>query len=209
MTPYQLWGWILLAWSLYRYFFRLPEWVDEFVSKPLVFVAPVIIYVFKVEGRGLASIGITTKNFFKALYVGLGFGVIFAIEGIASNIIKYGELKINPIQAFDDYGFFLIIISIATAYSEELLSRGFIFSRIMEKTKNLPYSSTISTILFVLLHIPILVLSHKFQGLTLILFLATDIVLGMANSIVFYYTGSLLAPILVHTFWNMTVALYL
>ncbi len=103
----------------------------------------------------------------------------------------------------------LILLSLATAFSEELLSRGFIFNRIHEKTKNLPYASFISTLLFVLLHVPILVTTLKFQGVTLILFFATDFILGMANSLLFYNTGSLVAPILVHIFWNMTVALYL
>lgn len=208
-SVYRLWGWILLVWSLYRYFLKLPEWVDEFIAKPLVFVAPVWWYVTSREKRRLESLGITGKRFFTSLYIGLGFGFVFALEGVAANAIKYGGLKVNPIAAFQQYGFFLIVLSVATAFSEELLSRGFIFNRIYEKTKNLPYASLVSTILFVLLHVPILVTTLKFQGITLLLFLATDVILGLANSLLFYTTGSLVAPILVHIFWNMTVALYL
>jgi membrane protease YdiL (CAAX protease family) len=63
--------------------------------------------------------------------------------------------------------------------------------------------------MFVLLHIPILVTMTKLQGMTLVLFLVTDLVLAIANSLLYYNTGSLVAPILVHIFWNMTVALYL
>ncbi len=206
---YRLWAWILLVWSLYRYFFKLPEWADEFIFKPLVFVAPVLWFVLKKEKRSLQSLGITSKRLFTSLYIGLGFGLVFALEGLAANAIKYGGLRVNPIAAFRQYGFLLILLSLATAFSEELLSRGFIFNRIHEKTKNLPYASFISTILFVLLHVPILVTTLKFQGVTLILFFATDFILGMANSVLFYNTGSLVAPILVHIFWNMTVALYL
>ncbi|MBI2405173.1 CPBP family intramembrane metalloprotease [Candidatus Gottesmanbacteria bacterium] len=206
---YQLWGWILLVWSLYRYFLKLPEWVDEFIAKPLVFVAPVLWYVTSREKRKLESLGITAKRFFRSFYIGLGFGFVFALEGVVANAMKYGGLKVNPIAAFGQYGFFLILLSFATAFSEELLSRGFIFNRIWEKTKNLPYASFVSTILFVLLHVPILVTTLKFQGITLIVFLATDVVLGLANSLLFYNTRSLVAPILVHIFWNMTVALYL
>lgn len=206
---YRLWGWILLVWSLYRYFFRFPEWVDEFIFKPLVFVVPVLWFVLKQEQRKLESLGITSKRLFTSLYIGLGFGLVFALEGLAANAIKYGGLKVNPIAAFQQYGFGLIIVSLATAFSEELLNRGFLFNRIYEKTKNLPYASFVSTMLFVLLHVPILVTALKFQGPTLILFFATDFVLGLANSLLYYNTGSLVAPILVHVFWNMTVALYL
>ncbi len=206
---YRLWGWVLFTWSLYRYFLKLPEWVDEFIAKPLVFVAPVLWYVLKKEKRTLESVGLTGKNFFNSVYIGLGFGMVFAIEGIAAHAIKYGSVDVNPIAAFRDYGFFLIVISLATAFSEEVLSRGFIFNRIYEKTKNLPYAALIGSVLFVLLHIPILVTTTKLTGMTLVLFFVTDLVLALANSMLFVYTGSLVAPILVHIFWNMTVALYL
>lgn len=207
---YQLWGWIALSWALYRYFLRLPEWADELVFKPLVFVVPVVWYILKKERRPFSSVGITSKNLFTSIYIGLGFGFVFAIEGLAANAIKYGRLQINPIDAFQQYGMgLLLLLSLATAFSEELLSRGFVFSRILEKTKNLPYASLVSTALFVLLHVPILVTMHKLQGVTLVLFFVTDMILGLANSLLFYSTSSLVAPILVHIFWNMTVALYL
>jgi membrane protease YdiL (CAAX protease family) len=206
---YQLWGWILLMWSLYRYFLKLPEWVDEFISKPLVFVAPVIWYVLKKEQQTLESIGLTGKNFFNSVYIGLGFGMVFAIEGIAAHAIKYGKLEVNPIAAFGQYGFFLIVLSLATAICEEILSRGFIFNRIYTKTKYFPYAAFVGSILFILLHVPILVTTTKLTGATLVLFLVTDFVLAFANSMLFVNTGSLVAPILVHIFWNMTVALYL
>ncbi len=206
---FRLWAWILLAWCLYRYFFKLPEWADEFIFKPLVFVAPVIWYVRKKEKQSLATLGLTWHNFFTSVYIGLGFGVVFALEGLATHIIKYGKLDVNPTAVFQQYGFFLIILSLATAFTEELLSRGFVFNRLYEKTKNLAYSSVVSSVMFMLLHVPILVTTTKLQGITLILFLVTDLVLGLANSLLYYNTGSLVAPILVHIFWNMTVALYL
>lgn len=207
---YQVWGWILLFWSLYRYFLKFPEWVDELIFKPVIFVLPVIWFVSKFEKRKLFSIGLTGKNFFTSLYVGLGFGLVFALEGLAANAIKYGKLQINPIEAIGQYGLvMLLFLSLATAFSEELLNRGFLFSRILEKTRSMPYASLISTVLFVLLHVPILVTTLKLQGLALVLFFVTDFVLGLANSLLFYNTGSLVAPILVHIFWNMTVALYL
>ncbi len=185
------------------------ERADEFIFKQLVFVAPVIWYVRNKEKQSIATLGLTGRNFFTSVYIGLGFGIVFALEGLAAHVIKYGKLDVNPIAAFQQYGFFLIILSLATAFSEELLSRGFVFNRIYEKTKNLAYSSVVSTVMFMLLHVPILVTTTKLQGMTLILFFVTDFVLATANSLLYYNTGSLVAPILVHIFWNMTVALYL
>lgn len=207
---YQIWGWILLVWSLYRNYLHLPEWVDEFLAKPLVFVVPVFWYVKRIEKRALSSIGLTSNKLFSNIYLGLGFGVLFAVEGIAANAIKYGKLQFNPISVVGQYGVpLLMVLSLATAVSEEILARGFIFNRLYEKSKNLAFASFISTILFVLLHVPILLTTLKYQGMTLILFFLTDFILGMANALLFFNTGSLVAPILVHLFWNMTVALYL
>lgn len=205
----RVWAWILLAWSLYRYFFHLPEWADELIFKPLVFILPVIWYVRRIEKKPLSSLGITANNFFQSLYIGLGFGAVFALEGFVAHALKYGKLDVNPIAAFRQYGFFLLFLSLATAISEELLSRGFIFSRIYEKTKNLFSSALTSSLLFVLLHVPMLLTINRLQGSTLILFFVTDFILAYANSMLFASTRSLVAPILVHIFWNMTVALYL
>ena len=209
-STYHVWGWVAIAWALYRYFFRLPEWADEFIFKPLVFVFPVLWYVRFREKAKWESLGLTGKDIFTSVYIGLGFGFVFALEGLAANAIKYGKLTIMPIAAFSQYGMVtLLLLSFATAVSEEILSRGFVFNRLLKAKKSLPYASVVSTLMFVLLHIPILVLSLKLHGMALILFFITDFVLGFANSLLLYNTGSLVAPILVHIFWNMTVALYL
>lgn len=207
---YQLWGWILLVWSLYRYFFRFPEWTDELVLKPLIFVGPVLWYLYKKEKRKIDSIGITKRNFFKAFYIGIAFGIVFALEGIFANIFKNGKFTVMPIQALKDYGLFtLFILSFATSITEEILNRGFLFGRIWEFKKNLAYAVLISTLLFVLLHVPALVTTLKFTGIDLVIFFFTNFILSMTNCYLYYATDSLVAPILVHLFWNMTVALYL
>lgn len=207
---YRVWGWIVLVWALYRYFFKLPEWADEFIFKPMVFALPVIWYVRTREKRGLSSVGLTGKNLFTSIYIGLGFGFVFAIEGLFANAIKYGKIEIMPIAAFQEYGLgMLLLLSAATAFSEELLSRGFVFTRLIEGKKSLIYAAAMSTLMFVVLHVPILAFSSKLTGVVLLMFFVTDFVLGFANALLLYNTGSLIAPILVHVFWNMTVALYL
>lgn len=207
---FRLWAWILLVWSLYRYFVTAPEVVDEFIAKPLVFIVPILLYVLFVEKRSITTLGYTGKNFFTSIYVGLGIGFLFALQGLAANFVKYGDFTINPIQAFRDYGFLLLPISLVTAISEETLGRGFLFSRFFEKSnENLIYSAFYSTGMFVLLHVPILLTTFKYQGVTLVLFFTTSIVIGLTNAILFRYTKSLVAPVLVHLFWNMTVALYI
>lgn len=207
---FQFWAWQLLFWALYRYFFKFPEWTDEFIFKPLVFVVPVLWYVIKKERKSLSSIGLTGSHFFRNLLIGLGVSAIFIGEGIIANIYKHGHLDLQPIASVASYSIpFLLILSLATAFTEELLSRGFLFSRLYEQTKKVWYAVIVSTLMFMAFHIPILATSLKFQGPTLILFFWTTLSLGIINSIFYFQTRSLVIPILVHLFWNLTVALLL
>ena len=101
---YHLWGWIVIAWALYRYFFQLPEWADEFIFKPLVFVLPVLWYVRHREKRSLSSVGITTKNIFTSIYIGLGFGFIFALEGILANAVSTADCRFCQTHHLKNWG---------------------------------------------------------------------------------------------------------
>jgi len=101
------------------------------------------------------------------------------------------------------------LLSLATAFSEELLSRGFLFTRLYEGSKKLWYAAFMSSLLFVAFHIPILATTLRFTGTTLVLFFLTNIVLGVTNSLIYHKTRSLVAPILIHLFWNVTVAVFL
>jgi membrane protease YdiL (CAAX protease family) len=207
---FQFWAWQLLFWALYRYFFKFPESTDEFIFKPLVFVIPVLWYVLKKERRSLTSIGLTTHELWKNIFIGLGVSAIFIGEGIMANIYKHGHLVLQPIASVASYSIpFIFVLSFATAFTEELLSRGFLFSRLYEQTKKIWYAVIVSTLMFMAFHIPILATSLKFQGPTLVLFFWTTLSLGIINSIFYFQTKSLVVPILVHLFWNITVALLL
>lgn len=207
---YQFWAWQVLIWSLYRYFFSFSEPVDEFLFKPLVFVLPVLWYIRKKERKHIESIGITTKNFWFSLVLGCGFGLLFAGEAFVANILKYGHMHFRSAGVVATYGIpMLFLLSLATSFSEELLSRGFLFTRLLEGSKRLWYAACMSSFLFVAFHIPILTTTLRYTGTTLILFFLTNIVLGITNSLIFHKTKSLVAPILIHLFWNVTVAVFL
>jgi len=204
---FQFWAWQLLFWALYRYFFAFPEWIDEFIFKPLVFVLPVFWYVMVKERRPLASIGLTKNNSINQVVLGLGIGCLLLGEGIFMNYLKHGNAVVLPSMQSDIV--FVLLLSLATAFTEEVLSRGFYFSRLFEMTKRLWYSIGLSTALFMAFHIPILVTSLKFQGITLVLFFWTTLIISIANAFAYHQTKSLVVPILLHFFWNITVLFFL
>ena len=201
---FQFWAWQVLAWTLYRYFFHLPEWADELIFKPLIFVLPVLWYVTKKEHGTLETVGMTTRGFTRNILTGCLVGALFFAEGIFMNMMRHGKLMPD----MHDVGLF-IPLSLATAVTEEFLCRGFYFTRIFTVTKKVWYAVILSTLLFMAFHIPILATTLKFHGMTLVLFFWTTVSLGVVNSIFYYKTQSLVVPILVHLFWNMTAVILL
>ncbi len=207
---YLVWFLIFLAWSIYRVSGTWPEWVDELIVKPLIFVLPILWLVVVKEKRSLVSLGLTFKNFFKEIYIGVGIGLLFASEGFLVNYIKYHTFSFVPIGALASVGLIpFLIFSVATSISEEILGRGYVYSRLYEGNHNQFKSAVIASFLFLLLHIPILFTRLNLMGMSLIVYLVSIFLLGVTNSYLYTYRKSLVVPILIHIFWNATVALYL
>jgi len=207
---YRFWAWILLIWSFYRYALYLPEWADEFIFKPLVFVLPVLWYVRLKEGRDLDSIGLTKKNFLSSAKIGLGICAVFLLEGVLSHLVKYGGFNLSAMTSISGPSMVLfLILSFATAFSEEVLNRGFLFSRLLEASGKLWFSAIVSSFMFVAFHVPLLLTTLQFHGLTLIIYFWTILVIGVVNCLLYSTKKSLVAPILIHFFWNITVAFFL
>lgn len=207
---YILWFLIFLVWSIYRVSFKFPEWVDEMLVKPLVFVLPVIWWVKFREKRSMESVGVTSRNLFKEIYIGCGIGLLFAFEGFLANYTKYHTFSFVPISVLAGAGLVpFLVISLFTSTSEEILGRGFVYGRIYEDNRNQFKSALVSSFLFLLLHIPILFTQLNLMGTSLIIYVVSIFLLGLTNSYLYSYRKSLVVPILIHIFWNVTVALYL
>ncbi len=210
---YLVWFVIFLAWAIYRATFNLPEGIDEFLLKPLIFVLPVVYVVRLREKRKLATLGIPTKpaDFFADLYIGVVVGILFAFEGLLVNYLKYGKFSFGPIMALKISGGVVpfLFVNLATSIWEEILGRGYLYKRLYEVTKHQFNSAFTSSFLFLLLHIPIMFTRLHLTGASLVVYPLSIVLLGITNSYILRWRGSLTLPILIHAFWNMTVALYL
>jgi membrane protease YdiL (CAAX protease family) len=212
---------------VYRYFYRFSEPIDELIVKPLIFVLPVLYFFYKYEkprttlGAGFGNWGKiwgdrdnksdkgNRGDIFKSLYLSIGLGMVLGAEGLFFNYLKYGEFNFAPVLPVGNWGLLGFLgLSGATAISEEVLGRGFLYGQLRHY---LPETGAIvlSSLLFVLLHVPIVLFVLKLSGLTLGIYLFSVFILSIANCLLLRFTGSLLSPILVHAFWNMTIGLYL
>jgi len=96
---------------------------------------------------------------------------------------------------------------LATGITEEILSRGFVLKKLYEQSKNVYSSTFFASVLFFFLHVPILFANPRINGTMLLMFMTTDLLLSMINGIIFLEKKSLTAPILIHAFYNIIIAI--
>jgi len=214
ITPTQralnLWAVILIIWAFYRTYLKMPEWFDEFIAKPLVFVLPVFYYLKEVDKKPILSslyLHLKPKIIFRDLFNSLVIGGVFLMTAILSFYLR--EKKLILISNFPGWDKFLLVVftALATGTTEEILSRGFVLKKLYEQSKNVYSSTFFASVLFFFLHVPILFANPRINGTMLLMFMTTDLLLSMINGIIFLEKKSLTAPILIHAFYNIIIAM--
>lgn len=208
LNVFSLYFFILISWSFYRSNFNLPEWLEEIVIKPLVWLTPTFLLVLIQEKKKLESIGLSTKNFFKNLYLGWGLGALFAFEGLMANSLKYRGLLFIPMGLTVVDLARMLLISLTTAFSEELVFRGYLMNRLNEILKKELLANFLAAILFSLIHLPISLFVLHYQPAELFSYLFLMLVLGLADGYIFSKTKTIVAPTISHALWNLSVILF-
>lgn len=200
-----------MIWSVYRVKLSgigIPEWFDELIAKPFVFLLPTYVYIVHSEAQAfLTGIHIYSQQIRKDILIGLGIGSTFFISALSAHVLKHGGLDLDQ---FKTYSFLsLSVITLATAFTEEAFARGFILKRLYDDSKNVYSSAFNASLLFLIIHIPILFTIPTLRGNLLLIFLATDFVLSLVNSFVFLDRKNIIAPVLIHALYNIALLLYL
>ena len=128
------------TWSFFRYFFRLPELVDELWFKPVIFLVPLFfIYL----GRGDRP-KFWEGNVFKGLVVGLLAGI--ALKSIFMIVSKQAlELSLEKIMT-------TMLISTV----EQMTFAGLVLPLVNRGLRNETGSSLLVAVMYGLVHIPLL-----------------------------------------------------
>lgn len=197
---------IFVLWGLYRLIFRLPEDIEEIVLKPIVWLGPTFYIVFKIEKKGLASLGYSAKHFGRDLLKGLGFGIMFIVVGLSLNYLRFGHFSSQNLPMKE---IFLpsLFLSFITAISEETVFRGYIMNRLSEMLKSPGAANFISSIGFSLVHLPISVFVYHYSLPQVFIFLVLIFLSSLGSGIAFSWTKTIWASILVHVFWTWPVVL--
>lgn len=185
----------------------MPDWIDEFIAKPLVFILPIYWLISRIEKKNFfEEVWFNSRKLLSDCGLGLALGGVFIISALFAQYVKIGTIDLSVMTS--ENMLLALAITLATAVSEEILSRGFVLKRFYEETKNPYLSSFNASLLFLILHIPILFTIPELRGTLLILFLTTDFILSLINSFIYLDRRSILAPILIHALYNVAVLLY-
>lgn len=198
---------LLIIWGFYRFLFQLPETIEELFIKPVVWLLPVI-YLIKKERESIASLGITLKNLFPAVYYALGLGAFFVMEALVINFVKYGG-KFNLGANIGELPFLTSLgLSFATAISEELTFRGYVFTRVFAFLKNEIYANLLTSLFWALIHVPITFFVWKLDLSAALIYLFLTTLFGVGSAFVYARTKNILSPILLHVLWQWPIILF-
>ena len=198
---------LLIVWGFYRFIFQLPETIEELFIKPVVWILPVL-YLLRKENAGISSLGITFKNMFPAVYYSLGLGAFFVMEALVINLVKYGGkfdlgANIGTLPLLTSLG-----LSFATAISEELAFRGYVFTRIWSFLKSELQANLITSVFWAMIHVPITFFVWKLDLSATLIYLFLTTLFGIGSAFVYGRTKNILAPILLHVLWQWPIILF-
>ena len=204
VTVYSVY--LLLFWAFYRFLFRLPDEVEELVVKPVIWLIPLYYFVRK-EGFGFSTLGFTFKNLFPAIYLSIGLGSIFVLEGIVTNFLKYGHFSfganIGTMPLMASFG-----LSFATAFSEETAFRGYIFNRLGYALNNEWTANIVQTIIWTAIHIPVAFFVFNLSLPAALVYLSITAIFGFGSAFIFARTNNIWGSIFLHVLWEWPIILF-
>lgn len=198
---------LLIVWGFFRFLFQLPEAVEELVIKPIIWLLPVI-YLVKKERLGLESLGITFKNLFPAVYYALGLGAFFVLEALVVNYLKYGgefnlAANVGAMPLLPALG-----LSFATAISEEITFRGYIFTRVWKFIGKEVPANLLTSLFWAMIHVPITIFVWKLNLSASLIYLFLTTLFGVGSAFVYARTKNIISPILLHVLWQWPIILF-
>jgi len=206
---FALFSFIFIVWSFYRYLPQLlPLWVEELILKPLVWLLPLFWLIRKIEKKTFSSLGLVRINIFPSIYWGVGLGLVFAFEGLMTNIFKYKGLELISLDYSPLVFLGLLFLSLVTAFSEELVFRGYIFNRLWQIWNKEWLANLVSSILFVVIHLPIGIFVLGYTPGVMLAYFLFVFIFAFGSAFVFGRTKNLISSILLHVFWAWPIILF-
>jgi len=197
---------LFLVWGFYRVFFKFPETIDEFLVKPVVWLLP-LFFLLKREKLPAKFLGLTTKNLFKSVYLAIFLGLVFSIEALVMNFVKHGGFDFGSYIGNKTLGYSLLI-SLATAISEEVSFRGYVYGKFVDYFKSEWLANLASNVLWTLIHVPATFFVFNLRGSMAFTYLLLTAVYGIGSAFIYARTKNISSSILLHILWEWPIVLF-
>ena len=149
----SLYAYLFVVWGFYRLlFFQLPETVEVLFLKPILWLLPTF-FLIKKDKLSCKDIGLTWENLFPTIYFTLGLGTLFVVVALAANYLKYDSFQFTANLGQTPF-FLSFLLSFITAFSEEIVFRGYIFTRFWQVLGSERTANIIVSLGWVIIHIP-------------------------------------------------------
>jgi membrane protease YdiL (CAAX protease family) len=171
-----------------------------------IFQGILALLILKHWGYGIGEAGLKVKNVStSALFAFIGIATVYAIffGPVQAFLIKYGYLNFEYVQVYSEFFYSLRSLSpgrllintlywlTAVGFSEEVVYRGFIQSRLQRVTSPLK-AIVISSFIFMLFHI------NTFELVPLLFRLCRVFMIGFVFGFTYYRTDNLLGIVIIH-----------
>lgn len=188
---------IALVWTAYRMFVHNSELVDEGIFKVIVWMVPTLLIIF-LRKQKPTKFGITGNKLFQSIIIGMLAGFALSLPKIFIFIRAPQAISCLTLQ-FVPY----FVVAFFTAITEELVFRGYLFTLMKQYLKNDYMTIFLNSILFTLIHLPILLLSYRYAFGESVAYLSLVFMASLVYSFVFLKTKNIAAPIATHIIWNV------
>jgi len=194
---FVLYFFIAVIWTLYRMFTHFSELTDEGIFKVIVWMVPTLLIIF-LRKQKPSEFGITGKNILQSIGIGLGAGLLLSLPKII--IFLKGPQALSCMREHFIPSF---VIAFFTAITEEIVFRGYLFTLMNQYLKNGYMTIFLNSILFTLIHLPILILSYRYSFGESIAYLSMVFMASLVYSTVFLKTKNVAGSIATHIIWNV------
>ncbi len=196
---------VFLFWTLYRALFNFPVLFDETIGKAIFFGLPVIIYA-SIANNGKAAWSLRTTEVFSGLLRGLAYGGIIGFFSLI--IISIGTQRAivpNPVFMADRFWSELLMAAF-TSFWESLFFFGFIQTVLGELVKAKGRLIFLVSLIFLVFHIPNLLL--HFSGIDVTFVIGLMYLFGFGQALIFSREKNIYPLIIVHIVWGMVLLIH-
>lgn len=197
----------LSFWILYRYLFNFSVLFDETFGKAVFFGLPVLIFVNSSRNKKIIK-ALDYQQLFRGLLRGLAYGGIIGFIGLTFISIRNQNTLISaPVFLADSFWFELFLASL-TAFWESLFFFGFIQSVLSGFWHQKKRGRIIffSSLIFLIFHLPNIVL--RFSGLDITFMIFLLYLFGFGQAVLFEREKNIYPLIITHTVWGMILLIH-